>query len=178
MRPSVVVSMDTNNGDRSCSPAALLKHQYSVPVSVRDCSAIISRWSPFGTVTCQCSWVAGEPNDVQSTVRLTNIANSLCFWEVCDYGNTSRSRGAATVCIHMTWLHWSKFDRHCFGRFLHDLEAPRLHRTLVSLGRTFGLLSHIETSKTVSNYYLETYLLLQIPHTYTLVQHFPTLTCI
>jgi hypothetical protein len=51
----------------------------------------------------------------------------------------------------------SKFVRHRFGRFLRDLEALRLRITLAVLGilhRAFGLLNHVETSKTVSNYYL------------------------
>ena len=39
-------------------------------------------------------------------------------------------------------------------RFLRDLEALRLRRTLATLGilrRAFGLLNHVETSSTVSN---------------------------
>ena len=53
---------------------------------------------------CQCSRVAGALSDVQWILLLTAIVDSHCWWAVRDYGNTSRLRGAAATCIHMTWL--------------------------------------------------------------------------
>ena len=34
----------------------------------------------------------------------SNNDHNFCFWDIHDYGNTSRSRGAAAVHIHMTRL--------------------------------------------------------------------------
>ena len=82
---------------------------------MRDHNAIIGRWSlSWNLLSKQArsrseankdlpvSRVAGEPSDAQRIVLLTAMVDSLRCWTVRDYGNTSRSQGAAAARVHMT----------------------------------------------------------------------------
>ena len=136
---------------------------------VQDHNTVIGRWSlPWNllskqafqeaklTKTCQCSRVTGELSNVQWIV-LTAIVDSLCCWTVSEYGNTLRPRATAAH-VHMTRLLWSKFIRHCFGVF-YVIKKPsglqRGPRFAWDSTEPFSLLSHVETSKIVSNYYVQ-----------------------
>ena len=135
MRPSLVVSSDTNNGEVAAvqQPCWSTSIQASVDSKAtweasrciararsRYGNVIIGRWGLPWNLLSEQSRSKTEQSSKLRRAKQSSVGDSsysLCCWTVHGYGNTSRSRSAAAACVHMTRLLWSKFVRHCLVGF-------------------------------------------------------------